>query len=246
MKKFTFLNIILTVIFVMFISTPVLGKSGGMGNGNGGIGGGMGGGNGNGSAAGNSGNGGGIGGHGGGNSGNGVGGVDGGNQGNDSGNGNANGPNGSFSPDGADGPTAPGCCNNCTDNGWEGDEDYDEPTVIVKPKTVKIKGLILFNFNKYTINQTETPILEKIAYEIKKNSNISLALAGYTDKFGSNKYNQTLSEKRANSVKKHLIKLGVPTECIVSIKGFGKTILLPKMTHRENRRVTILSVKTNN
>ena len=78
----------------------------------------------------------------------------------------------------------------------------------------------------------------------EKHPDTFLALAGYTDKYGSNEYNQTLSEKRALSVKNYLIKLGIPKERIITVEGFGKTMLLPEMTNRENRRVTILSAKS--
>jgi len=125
-----------------------------------------------------------------------------------------------------------------------------EPTKIAKvvkapvipvAKIVVLDGIVLFDFDKYNIDAAAQEILEKIAAQMNTHSKL-LALEGHTDKFGSNNYNQALSENRAKAVKNYLIELGVPAERIVSLKGFGKTLLLPEMTHHQNRRVILLFV----
>ena len=116
---------------------------------------------------------------------------------------------------------------------------------VVKPAKVIVavpKGMVLFDFDKFNIDATAKGLLEEVAAQMNKHPNKVLVLKGHTDKFGSNKYNQVLSENRANAVKNHLIKLGVPANRIKSVEGFGKTLLLPKMTHHQNRRVMILFV----
>jgi len=108
-------------------------------------------------------------------------------------------------------------------------------------KVAVLDGIVLFDFDKYNIDATAQRILEEIAAKMSTH-NKNLLLEGHTDKFGSNKYNQALSENRAKAVKNYLIKLGVPADRIISAKGFGKTLLLPKMTHHQNRRVILLFV----
>ncbi|TET59651.1 MAG: OmpA family protein [Candidatus Stahlbacteria bacterium] len=110
-------------------------------------------------------------------------------------------------------------------------------------KVVALDGIILFDFDKFNIDAVAKEILDKIAVQMcTTHPNKLLILEGHTDKFGSNKYNQVLSENRASSAKAYLIKLGVPADRIISVKGFGKTLLLPKMTHHQNRRVILLFV----
>ncbi len=116
---------------------------------------------------------------------------------------------------------------------------------VVKPVEIAIavlKGIVLFDFDKFNIDETAKGLLEKAAAQMNKHPNKVLVLKGHTDKFGSSEYNQVLSENRANAVKNYLIKLGVPANRIASVEGFGKTLLLPKMTHHQNRRVMILFV----
>lgn len=104
------------------------------------------------------------------------------------------------------------------------------------------KGMVLFDFDKYNIDATAKGLLEKIVVQMNKYPNKVLVLKGHTDKFGSNEYNQVLSENRANSVKDYLVADGISANRIVSVEGFGKTLFLPKMTNHQNRRVMILFV----
>ena len=102
-------------------------------------------------------------------------------------------------------------------------------------------AIVLFDFDKFNIDATAKGTLEKIAAQMKTHNKF-LLLKGHTDKFGPGGYNQVLSENRANAVKNYLIGLGVPADRIVSAEGFGKTLLLPKMTNHQNRRVMLLFV----
>ncbi len=112
---------------------------------------------------------------------------------------------------------------------------------VLAVKIVVLDGIVLFDFDKFNIDATAKGILEKIAVQMKTH-NKNLLLKGHTDKFGGNIYNQVLSENRASSVKNYLIGLGVSADRIISVEGFGKTLLLPKMTNHQNRRVMLLFV----
>jgi outer membrane protein OmpA-like peptidoglycan-associated protein len=52
-------------------------------------------------------------------------------------------------------------------------------------------------------------------------------VVGHTDRVGSDKYNQGLSEKRAKAVSDYLISQGIPADKITR-EGKGKTELLPR------------------
>ena len=115
--------------------------------------------------------------------------------------------------------------------------------VVEVAKVAVINAKVLFDFDKYNIDTVAKLTLEKIATEMEEYPETLLILKGHTDKVGSDEYNQILSEDRADAVEDYLVQAGVSADRIVSVKGFGKTMLLPEMTDHENRRVIILSVE---
>jgi len=70
--------------------------------------------------------------------------------------------------------------------------------------------VIYFDFDKYNIRKDQWPKVEKLAQIIKDNpSNYTVRIEGNCDEWGTEEYNYALGLKRANSVKKALIQLGV-------------------------------------
>ncbi len=64
---------------------------------------------------------------------------------------------------------------------------------------------VYFGFDKYTVEANERAKLDAIAGRAK---NTKLIIAGYTDQFGTEEYNLGLSDRRAQSVREYLVKLG--------------------------------------
>jgi len=64
--------------------------------------------------------------------------------------------------------------------------------------------------------------LERIAIFLNANPTVKIELTGHTDNVGDKKYNQTLSEKRAQSVYTYLIAHGISVSRL-SFKGYGDT-----------------------
>jgi peptidoglycan-associated lipoprotein len=70
--------------------------------------------------------------------------------------------------------------------------------------------VVYFDFDKYNIRSDQWPKVEKLAQIIKDNpANYTIRIEGNCDEWGSEEYNYALGLKRANSVKKALIKLGI-------------------------------------
>ncbi len=63
---------------------------------------------------------------------------------------------------------------------------------------------IYFDVNKATVKAQSMGLLKQIGDALKDQSNIKIKIIGHTDSQGEDKLNQTLSEKRAESVKKIL------------------------------------------
>ena len=101
------------------------------------------------------------------------------------------------------------------------------PVVVAAPPPPPMKKKIVlrgvnFDFDKYNIRPDAVPILEEAAKTLKDESQLTVAVNGYTDAIGSAEYNQRLSERRANSVKAYLEQLGVGSGRLTA-QGFGKT-----------------------
>lgn len=76
--------------------------------------------------------------------------------------------------------------------------------------------VVHFGFDKYTVEASERAKIDAVVASLKGKKVIS---AGYTDYFGTEDYNLGLSDKRANSVKSYLDKVGVTGS---DIRAFGE------------------------
>lgn len=93
---------------------------------------------------------------------------------------------------------------------------------VCKPvlETITIQSEALFDFDKYAIKGKNNQVLDEVAAKIKEHDDIEFILVtGHTDKIGSDAYNQKLSERRADAVKKYLASHGIKD---VRIKSVGK------------------------
>ena len=64
---------------------------------------------------------------------------------------------------------------------------------------------VYFDFDKYTVSANERAKIDAVAGRVKATDVI---IAGYTDHFGTAEYNLGLSDRRAQSVREYLVKIG--------------------------------------
>lgn len=86
---------------------------------------------------------------------------------------------------------------------------------------IALSADVLFDFDKADLKKEARPQLEKVAAVLKEYPDASARVDGHTDAKGDSAYNQGLSERRAESVRKWLEKEGVKTR--MSSQGWGKT-----------------------
>lgn len=79
---------------------------------------------------------------------------------------------------------------------------------------------INFDFNSDKIKDESKQTLDQIVGILKENSDWKMTVEGHTDNIGGESFNQTLSEKRANAVKKYLTDAGID-ESRLTAKGVG-------------------------
>ena len=105
----------------------------------------------------------------------------------------------------------------------------------------------LFDFDSVELRPRNREILSRIAGVLLASYGYKIYIYGHTDDQGDAAYNQTLSERRADSVRAYLEEAGVPEE-ILEAKGFGKASPrvrgTSKEARRKNRRVEIGIVDT--
>jgi OOP family OmpA-OmpF porin len=65
-------------------------------------------------------------------------------------------------------------------------------------------------------------ILSQAVDTLNRYPQVQVEIDGYTDSKGSEKYNQGLSERRANIVDSYLVSHGVAASRITAVKGFGE------------------------
>src|SRR5580693_8966806 len=81
---------------------------------------------------------------------------------------------------------------------------------------------VLFDFNKYTLKPEARERLARISGIVLAYPDLKLEIDGYTDAIGSDDYNQTLSDKRAEAVRDYLVNSGVSMNNVVA-RGLGKS-----------------------
>lgn len=121
------------------------------------------------------------------------------------------------------------------------DEEF-YASAIDRGETVVLKN-IYFEFDSAELTEDSEEGINIILSFLNNNPDVKILLEGHTDNVGSEEYNMSLSERRAESVKNALVDKGVSAERIKA-KGCGSTQpLLPNKLDDElnflNRRVTM-------
>jgi outer membrane protein OmpA-like peptidoglycan-associated protein len=102
---------------------------------------------------------------------------------------------------------------------------------------------VLFDSGQYTLRPLAREKLAKISGIVLAYPTLMLAVEGNTDSVGTEEFNQTLSEKRAESVRTYLTRQGVP-EASTTAAGFGKTRPIASNDtsdgRQQNRRVELV------
>jgi OOP family OmpA-OmpF porin len=126
----------------------------------------------------------------------------------------------------------------CPDGDGDGVADIDDrcPKVkgtmenkgcpeIAKQDVVRINYIgskLFFETASDKLKVASLTLLDELVKILNKYEAASLAIEGHTDSDGSDAYNQTLSQKRTESVKKYLISKGI-SDSRLTATGFGET-----------------------
>jgi OmpA-OmpF porin, OOP family len=76
---------------------------------------------------------------------------------------------------------------------------------------------IFFDFDKAVLKPASFPELERVVQLLNDKPTINIEVAGHTDNIGTIPYNQNLSERRANAVKKFLTSKGIDASRVTTV-----------------------------
>ena len=80
---------------------------------------------------------------------------------------------------------------------------------------------IFYDFDKYTLRTESTAALDELVKLLEENPNVTIELSSHCDYKGSEAYNKTLSQRRAETVVKYLISKGIKADRLTPV-GYGK------------------------
>ncbi len=114
---------------------------------------------------------------------------------------------------------------------------------------VKLKDSVKFEIGSSQISQESAYWLNQMSNFLSQQSGIDVVIDGHADNTGREKLNDSLSVKRANTVKTALIDNNVSKEAIYT-RGYGDYVPACSNRTREgracNRRVELLFIVSNN
>ncbi len=117
--------------------------------------------------------------------------------------------------------------------------------VVVTAQKIELKQTIFFDFNKATIKSVSFPLLNEVALALKDHPTIRVRVEGHTDSRGGDKFNQRLSQSRAESVRAYLVRQGISPDRMEP-RGYGESV--PIADNRtdagraQNRRVEFIII----
>jgi outer membrane protein OmpA-like peptidoglycan-associated protein len=117
------------------------------------------------------------------------------------------------------------------------------PQLWIEPDRIEELKELLFDFDTYD-SASEQAVLEADAQWLKDHPNVRVKLAGRADPRGDIAYNLVLSQRRAETIKQELIRMGVAENRIVFATGWEE--LYPNCLEsteecwKQNRRVDLV------
>ena len=117
----------------------------------------------------------------------------------------------------------------------------------IKNDQLKFYGMpfsVLYGVDEWNVPEDEEAKVKAVARVLKDNPDVKILVVGFADYTGSDNYNMKLSEKRANEVKRLLVKrYGIAEDRIsVDFKGKQKDYAFGDIQYALNRRVSFYRV----
>lgn len=130
----------------------------------------------------------------------------------------------------SDGDGVPDSKDKCPDTPKGAKVDHNGCTLVEK---LVLKG-VWFAFDSAKITPDSAKVLDEVALIFKRYPSLEAEMGGHTCSVGTEKYNQKLSERRAEAVRQYLIGQGVDAKRLTA-KGYGELQPAESNASREGR-----------
>lgn len=115
----------------------------------------------------------------------------------------------------------------------EEDADYGVDFILAAIHKPQVVENIFYDFDKASLRPESKQALDEMAQMLRDNPNVTIEMASHTDRWGTDEYNNALSDRRAKSVVDYLISAGIAPDRLKP-QGYGES--RPKtVTKRINR-----------
>ncbi len=101
---------------------------------------------------------------------------------------------------------------------------------------------VQYGVDEWKVSDEEMDKVKAVARVMKDNGDVKIMVVGFADYSGSDQYNMKLSEKRANEVKRLLVKKYGIAENRISTDYKGKSVAFGDIQYALNRRVSFYRV----
>ena len=104
-------------------------------------------------------------------------------------------------------------------------DSMENPTLCLKHYEIEkpiILNNIYYDFNKATLRPESKTVLDTVVDMLNDNPKLTIEMSAHTDSVGSVKYNEKLSQARAQSCVDYLISRGIAADRLIA-KGYGKS-----------------------
>ncbi len=121
------------------------------------------------------------------------------------------------------------------DDGKGGTDQTSAPLDVIQRVVIHdLPGLVLFDFDKSTLKPKAREVLRSVVQLMQDDPLLRAEVVGHADWMGTEAYNMRLSNRRANAVKRFMVKQGIPADYI-RLDWKGESQPMASNTTREGR-----------
>jgi outer membrane protein OmpA-like peptidoglycan-associated protein len=133
---------------------------------------------------------------------------------------------------------------------FDGEDDDDgcpDLACRLDPCRIALLEPVYFASDKWEVDERSYRMLDDVTLVLSWKPTLTVEIGGHTDSMGSADYNEQLSERRVDSVKRYLIDHGVSPERLTH-RGYGEEVPVDSNRNAEgrahNRRVEMVRTDT--
>ncbi len=102
---------------------------------------------------------------------------------------------------------------------------YQRPAVLATVDPIVRQYIVFFDFDKSDLTPEAQQIVSEAVKVAKEIGPVRIVVTVHTDKVGSDRYNQRLSERRALAIKSEMVRLGMSAANIITLQSSSEPLI---------------------